>query len=311
MISIFLPGPVVGALTFTALFGNLVLWGGLILLVSPLKLIPHEPTRRAVSSVVLSFATQWQGLNKIIYRLFHPVSWQVDERLSRLDPRKSYLIIANHQSWADILVLFDLLHLRLPFLRFFLKRELLYVPFIGTACWALDMPFMKRHSREAVAANPALRGEDLETTRRACEVYREQPVGLVNFLEGTRFTEAKRLAKQSPYRHLLRPKSAGLSFTLNAMGEQFGGIIDVTIAYRPSHRSVAWSWFCGEQDQLAIHADLLPIPADLIHGDYEGDAEFRARFQAWVNGLWSRKDARLERLLNSGPVSSARPAHHF
>jgi 1-acyl-sn-glycerol-3-phosphate acyltransferase len=311
MISIFLPGPVVGALTFVALLANLALWGGLILLVSPLKLIPVHSFRRSVTDVALWLATQWESFNKIIYRLFHPVSWQVDDRVGRLDPRKSYLIISNHQSWADILVLFDLFHLRLPFLRFFLKQQLFYVPLVGTGCWALDMPFMKRHSREAVAQNPALRREDIETTRRACEVYREQPVGLVNFLEGTRFTEAKRVARQSPYRHLLRPKAAGLSFTLNAMGEQFGGVIDVTLAYRSSPRKLFWSWCCGEQDQMRVHMDLQPIPAELLHGDYEGDPEFRARFQNWINGIWTRKDARLERLLNSGPVSAAKPAHHY
>ena len=311
MISIFLPGPVVGALTFTAFFANLILWGGSILLLSPLKLIPYPPFQRAVSQFVVGLATQWESFNKIIYRLLHAVSWQVDDRLKHLDPRKSYLVIANHQSWADILVLFDLFHLRLPFLRYFLKRELLYVPFIGTACWAMDMPFMKRRRREEVTRNPALRLEDIETTRRACESYREQPVGLVNFLEGTRFSEAKRLANNSPYRHLLRPKAAGLSFTFNTMGEQFGGIIDVTIAYRPTQRPLAWSWLCGDQDQMDLHVDLLPIPADMLHGDYEGDPEFRVRFQSWVNGIWTRKDARLERMLNSQPLSTARPAHHF
>jgi 1-acyl-sn-glycerol-3-phosphate acyltransferase len=312
MISIFLPAPVVGALTFLALLANVILWGGLILLVSPLKLIPLAPVRRAVSLVAVWFATQWVSFNKILYRLLHPVSWQIDDRVGRLDPRKSYLIIANHQSWADILILFDLFHLRLPFLRFFLKHELFYVPLIGTGCWALDMPFMKRHSREAVAKNPALHLEDIETTRRACAAYREQPVGLVNFLEGTRFSEAKRIARKSPHRHLLRAKAAGLSFTLNAMGEQFGGIIDVTLAYRPSaQRTPFWSWCCGEQDQLMLHMDLQPIPADMLKGDYENDPEYRSRFQNWVNGLWTRKDARLERMLNSQPLSAARPAHHY
>lgn len=311
MISIFLPAPVVGALTFLALFSNLLIWGGLIMLLSPLKLLPLPPLQRALTRFLLSLATQWQSVNKLVYRLLHPAAWHIDDRIGTLDPNKSYLIIANHQSWADILVLFDLFYLRLPFLRYFLKRELLYVPLIGTGCWALDMPFMKRHSREAVARNPALRQEDIGATRQACQIYREQPVGLVNFLEGTRFSEAKRQSHQSPYRHLLRPKSAGLSFTLNTMGDQFGGIIDVTIAYRPTPRALAWSWFCGDQDNLHVHADLLPIPPEMLNGDYEADPEFRARFQAWVNGLWSRKDARLERMLNSRPLSTARPAHYF
>jgi 1-acyl-sn-glycerol-3-phosphate acyltransferase len=223
---------------------------------------------------------------------------------AQLDPRKSYLLVCNHQSWADILVLFDLMHGRTHFLRFFLKRELIWIPLVGIICLALDMPFMKRHSREAVAANPRLRDEDLATTRRFCEKYRRQPITVVNFVEGTRCTPAKRAATGSPFRHLLRPKSAGLSFTLNAMGEQFGGILDITLAYQPSARPLLWSWMCGEQSQLAARVELLPIPQDLIHGDYESDPVFRARFQEWVNGLWAEKDSQLDRLRRSGAVST-------
>lgn len=310
MISIFVPAPLVGVATFIAFFTSLAFWGSILAVFTLLKLIPLKGTRAVCTEIIFWLALNWETTNKVLFRLLHPVSWQVDDR-TRLDPSKSYLIVCNHQSWADIVILFDYFHLRTPFLRFFLKRELLYVPFIGLACWAMDFPFMKRHSREAIARNPALRYEDLETTRRACEIYRQQPVALVNFLEGTRFSEAKRVSGKSPYRHLLRPKSAGLAFTLNAMGDQFGGIIDVTLAYRPTSKSLAWSWLCGEQDNLEIHMDLLPIPAEMLAGDYEGDAEYRSRFQAWVNGIWTRKDARLERMTSSQPYSPARPAHPF
>jgi 1-acyl-sn-glycerol-3-phosphate acyltransferase len=175
----------------------------------------------------------------------------------------------------------------------------------------MDFPFMKRHSREAIAANPALRNEDLETTRRACEIYKTEPVTVVNFLEGTRFNEAKRIAKKSPYRHLLRPKSAGMAFALNALGDQFAGIIDVTLAYRPTTKYLWWSWLCGEQDTLCLHVDVRPIPTDLIHGNYDSDPEYRARFQSWVNDLWEQKDRRLGRLLDQPITPPARPAPHF
>lgn len=308
MLSIIFPGVLVGAITFVLMLAALI---GAFLLIAPfilLKLLPYEPWRRAMSRIVVSIAMQWVAVDQLIYRLLHPAQWQIDWR-ARPKPRTSYLLICNHQSWVDILLLFDLFHLRTPFLRFFLKHELKYMPVIGQACWAMDFPFMKRHSREAVAANPALRSEDLETTRRACELYKRLPVTIVNFLEGTRFSEAKRLDKQSPYRHLLRPKAAGLSFALNAMGEQFAGVLDVTIAYQPTRRPILWSWLCGEQDQLAVHVDVLPVPQELLHGDYEGDPEFRARFQSWVNAIWARKDARLERMLGTRPEMQQRPAY--
>ncbi|MGQ0701376.1 MAG: acyltransferase [Panacagrimonas sp.] len=297
MISMLLPGWVVGVTTFLVMLVVLLFWGGLIFVpVMLLKfLLPIPLLQEPLSKLLVAIASQWVASNQLVFRVMHGPAWQLDYR-AQLDPRKSYLLVANHQSWADILILFDLFFGRTPFLRFFLKQELIWVPLIGIICWALDMPFMKRHSRAALIANPALRNEDLATTRRFCEKYRRHPITVVNFLEGTRFTEAKRIASGSPYRHLLRPKSAGMSFTLNAMGEQFGGIIDVTLAYQPSSKSLLWSWLCGEQSGMAIHVDSLPIPQDLLRGDFDSDAEFRAHFRGWVNGIWSRKDARLERM---------------
>jgi 1-acyl-sn-glycerol-3-phosphate acyltransferase len=136
--------------------------------------------------------------------------------------------------------------------------------------------------------------KDLEATRRACEIYKTDPVTVVNFLEGTRFTPAKRDSKGSPFPRLLRPKSAGLSYTLNAMGEQFAGLIDVTIRYQPTPHSLVWSWLCGEQSHVAIHYQLRELPAHLLHGDYRNDEAFRQDFQAWVNALWAEKSARLD-----------------
>ncbi|HUP91856.1 MAG TPA: acyltransferase [Solimonas sp.] len=308
MLSILLPGFLVGAITFVLMLANLI---GAFLLLAPfsvLKLIPYPPWQRGCSRIVVFIASQWAAIDRVIYRLLHPMQWELDFRVQP-QAHTSYLLLCNHQSWVDILLLCDVFHRHTPFPRFFLKHQLKYMPIIGQACWAMDFPFMKRHSREAVAANPALRSEDLDATRRACEIFRRQPVTVVNFVEGTRFSQAKRVALESPYRHLLRPKAAGLSFALNAMGEQFAGIIDVTVAYQPTDKPVLWAWLCGEQDNLAVHIDVLPVPQELVHGDYEQDPEFRARFQAWVNGIWARKDARLERMLGTRPAMQQRPAH--
>lgn len=308
MFSVIFPPVIVGILTFLALLTSTIFSSLMILPGALVKLIPHPPLQRACSHYCIWVAINWVSNNRLILHFLHALQWQIDIRGS-FDPKQNYLLIANHQSWADILLVFDLVHDRAPFPRFFLKQQLKYVPGIGMACWAMDFPFMKRHSREAVAANPELAREDLETTRRACELYRREPVTVVNFLEGTRFTEAKRQAGGAPYRHLLRPKAGGLSFTLNAMGEQFAGILDVTIAYQPTNKPLWWSFCCGEQDTLQIHVDRLPLPQDLLVGDYEADPEFRGRVQHWVNTIWTRKDARLERMLTTRPAMQApRPA---
>lgn len=311
MFSILLPAPLVGVITFLAYLATTITVCIFLLPAILLKLIPYKPLQRGCSRYCVGLAGQWAGTNQLLLRLLHPMQWQIDLR-GTLDPKRSYLLICNHQSWADILILFDACHGRVPLPRFFLKQQLIYLPVIGAACWAMDFPFMKRHSKAAIAAHPELRNDDLESTRRACQIYRSEPVTVVNFIEGTRFSEAKRLQKQSPYRHLLRPKSAGLSFALNAMGEQFAGIIDVTIAYRPTQRKwLWWSWFCGDQDNLVLQMDVRPVPLELATGNYELDAEYRARFQAWVNDLWAKKDARLDRLRSQTVSPPARPAHHF
>jgi 1-acyl-sn-glycerol-3-phosphate acyltransferase len=297
MLSVLLPPSLVGLLAGAVLALSTLTAFLLFVPFIVLKLlVPIAGFRRACTEVLFWIARQWSAFDHVVYRLLYPVAWEIDVR-GTLDPNASYLLIGNHQSWIDILLTFDQFHARTPPLCFFLKRELMWVPVIGAACWAMDFPFMSRRSQRA----------DLEATRKFCERFRDQPVTVVNFAEGTRFSEAKRLARGSPYRHLLRPKAAGLAFTLDAMGDQFAGIIDVTIAYRPSKHPILWSFLIGEQTDLAIHIDVLPVPAELMAGNYSEDRAFRDRFHAWLNALWQRKDARLERMINRRPAVAAKP----
>lgn len=288
------PAPAIGVLTFALKFFVLMFWFTLILPGVVLHLIPSRAVRDRTSRYCVWIAHRWVGSNAMLYRGVHPMHWdiQID---GALDPTRNYLVIANHQSWADILILFVALHGRMPFLRFFLKDQLKYVPIIGQVCWAMEFPFMKRYSKEALAKNPGLRNQDLETTRQKCEVYKRQPVALVNFLEGTRYTTTKHATQASPYTHLLKPKSAGLAFTLNAMGEQFAGIADLTLVYAPlrAGRSKLWSWLCGEQGDAQLHIQVRPVPPELMRGDYERNTAFRADFHRWVAALWADKDARI------------------
>lgn len=246
----------------------------------------------------------WRRGNALAFRL--ALGAQRDIRFVGERPtlERSWLLVSNHRSWVDIPLLVDAVCPSAPFMRFFLKRQLFWVPVIGQACWAFDMPFMKRHTHAEIAANPALADDDMNATRQACDKFRTQPVTVVNFVEGTRFTEAKRQARNSPYRHLLRPKSGGLAFAVGAMGDQFAGVIDVTIAYRRTRRSALWGFLCGDQRGMRITVEVAPLPADLLHGNYHDDPAYRTRFQAWLNDLWQAKEARIEAFL-------AEDAHSF
>lgn len=303
-----LPAGLIAVLCFTLLSAALVLSFLLLLLGGlPKMLIPSARARAWLARNWLDKLVAngcWWGLNRLIYLLLHGPRRDIVID-GQLDPDKTWLLVCNHQSWADIPLLVDIFGRRLPFPRFFLKKELIWVPVIGAACVILDMPFMKRHSRAAIAANPALKQQDLLATRKACDKYRLIPVTVVNFLEGTRFTEAKRDAKGSPYRNLLRPKAAGLSFALNAMGDQFAGILDVTLCYAPSRHGNLGSFLRGEQRDIKVRVRMLPVPQELVGGDYQDDAAFRERFQDWVNALWQRKDEQLQQLKQEVPLQRA------
>ena len=258
---------------------------------------PVASWRVKLTQMMIACASAWVGANKRLYRILFPVNWQITgdiDALNVLETDRSFLLISNHQSWIDILVLFDQFHRKTPFARFFLKFELIWVPIIGFVCWAMEFPFMKRHTPEKLAKNPNLRNEDLETTRLACERFKLTPVTIVNFLEGTRFTEQKRISKGAPFKNLLRPKSAGIAFALHAMGDQFAAVLDVSIVYGDSAthnpKNRMWAFLSGRQKDIVLHLRRLDPPEDATRCDYQDDPEFRARFQSWLNGVWEEKD---------------------
>jgi 1-acyl-sn-glycerol-3-phosphate acyltransferase len=201
----------------------------------------------------------------------------------------------NHQSWADIFVLQHLLNRRIPMLKFFLKQQLIYVPVIGLAWWALDFPFMQRHGKAELRLRPERRLEDAEATRRACAKFALVPTSVMNFAEGTRFTPGKHRAQGSPYRHLLKPKAGALALALNAMGGKFSSLIDATIVY-PAGIPSFWQFLCGRVPRVAVRVRELPIPRDFCSADYGQDPAFRMQFQKWLGTLWQEKDGLMDAL---------------
>jgi len=117
----------------------------------------------------------------------------------------------------------------------------------------------------------------------------------MNFAEGTRFTPAKHRAQASPYRHLLKPKAGALALALNAMGEKFNSLIDVTIVY-PAGIPTFWQFLCGRVPRVAVHVRELPIPPEFCGADYARDPAFRVHFQKWLGSLWQEKDGQIEAL---------------
>ncbi|MGE3348473.1 MAG: acyltransferase [Ramlibacter sp.] len=292
----FLPPLARGVIAFILLVVNTLFWCALLFAVSLVKLVlPFGAVRKRIDPVLNAIATAWIACNGGWMRLTQRTTWDV-QGVADLPYAGWYLVNCNHQSWVDIFVLQRVMNRRIPMLKFFLKQELIYVPVIGLAWWALDFPFMKRHGKAELRKNPDLRRQDRETTRRACQKFSLVPTSVMNFAEGTRFTAAKHQAQGSPYQHLLKPKAGALALALDAMGGQFQSLIDVTIVY-PGGAPTFWEFLCGRAPQVVLRARQLPIPAELLGGDYEGDSEFRGLFHRWLADLWAQKDAQISALL--------------
>lgn len=291
----FLPGFLILALTSTLAALSTAVLVPLLLLVALLKLLlPVRLLRAWCSRGILAIAELWIDVNSALIVLFSRADWRIQGG-QHLQHDGWYLVLSNHQSWVDILVLQRVCNHRIPFLKFFLKSQLIWVPFLGLAWWALDFPFMKRYSKDFLARHPHLRGKDVEATRRACAKFAELPVSVMNFVEGTRYTPAKHARQDSPYRHLLRPKAGGVAFVLETMGESLQAVIDITIVY-PAGRPTLIDLLSGRVHEVRIDIQRRPIPKELLGSSYENDSVHRERFQQWMNGIWAEKDQRIERM---------------
>jgi 1-acyl-sn-glycerol-3-phosphate acyltransferase len=274
---------------------NTLVHGTTIVVLAALKALPGEAWRARVSAWLVAIGESWIAFNARLFEWFTPTRWHI-EGMENLSVDRWYLVLANHQGWADIPVLQTVFNRRVPFLKFFLKDQLKWVPLLGAAWWALDFPFMRRHTRAQVERRPELRNQDRDRTRKACARFARIPTSVMNFVEGTRFTPAKHAAQGSPFAHLLRPRAGGVAFVLDAMGGLLRSVIDVTIAY-PGGRPTMLQLFAGRVPEIHVLVRERPVPHELLHGDYEGDEAFRARFQAWINGLWEAKEQDMARLL--------------
>ena len=289
-----LPPALRGTLTGLVLGANTLVVAASLVPPALLKLlVPAAAVHRACDHVLNALASAWVAVNNAWIAAVQPARWDV-QGVEGLHPRGWYLVSSNHQSWVDILVLQRIFHGHIPFLKFFLKQELIWVPVIGLAWWALDFPFMKRGRGQGA------RHSDLKTTREACEKFKRIPTTVINFVEGTRFTPAKHATQNSPYRHLLKPKIGGLGIALATMGEQFEALLDVTIVYQHGAPRF-WDLLSGRLDAVTVRVQQRPIPADVLGSDPIGDKAYRQRISAWVEQQWAEKDALIDELLRGAP----------
>lgn len=257
--------------------------------------IPYKPWQRRCDRWMQSIGKCWADVSDAIIWLFTNIKWEITG-LKGLNADKSYLLVANHQSWADIIVIQRVFNRKVPLSRYFIKKQLVRIPLIGWCCKLLHFPAMHRYSRELLAKRPELKGKDIEITRQSCARFKDIPVTLINFAEGTRFTPEKHQKFQSPYHYLLPPRAGGVAFALSALGEYLDAILNVTIIYN-KHSPSLWDFFTGKVTKVTVDVQRLAISPDLI-GDYQNDEAFKLQFQLYINQLWQQKDDLLKAHLN-------------
>ncbi|MFA7504097.1 MAG: acyltransferase [Burkholderiaceae bacterium] len=301
----FLPPTARGVVATVLLVLNILVWTLILFVLALVRLaLPFRRVRQGLDPWLNRVASAWISGNSAWMRLTQRTEWDV-EGVEGLDPRDWYMVSANHQTWVDIFVLQHVLNRRIPLLKFFLKRELIWVPVMGLAWWALDFPFMRRHSDAYLREHPEKRFEDLETTRRACEKFALVPTSVMNFPEGTRFTADKHAAQRSSFTHLLRPKAGALSLSLAVLGERFRSFLDVTIVY-PDGAPNFWQFLCGRVPRIIVRIRRLEIPPELLGGDPVTDSRVRKAVHRWQLERWTEKDALISSLLAA--ADGGRPA---
>jgi len=287
---------IIGVISFLVLTINTLFWSSILLFVALFKLLlPFKAIRALLDPILNGLASNWISCNSVWMQLTQKTQWDV-AGLDHLQKKGWYLVSTNHQSWVDIFVLQHLFNRKIPLLKFLIKRQLIYVPVIGLAWWALDFPFMRRYSRQYLEKHPDKRKKDLVATRKACEKFARVPTSVMNFPEGTRFSRTKHQRQKSPYRFLLKPRAGGFALSMATMGHKFQSLIDITIVY-PDGVPHFWDFLCGVVKRITVRIQHLKIPSEFIGADYENNAEVREVFQGWLSHLWLEKDGRIGRLL--------------
>jgi 1-acyl-sn-glycerol-3-phosphate acyltransferase len=232
-------------------------------------------------------------VNNLNLALINRVRWEF-QGLTGLKKDSWYVLVANHQSWMDIMVLQKAMLGRVPFLKFFIKKGLIWMPFLGQAWWVMDFPFLERYSKDQLRVNPTLAKKDLRAISQACEKFKWLPTTVMVFAEGTRVTEAKRISQQSPYANLLKPKVGGIARTFKAMSGHLDAVLNVTVAY-PQGVKGFWEFICLKHQTVRVHVEGIPVSSlpFLQGGRWHGS---NAQVQEWLNNLWYEKDRLLEEM---------------
>ena len=241
----------------------------------------------------------WTGGNRWLLKTLNLIEPDIDwKHIDDVSLDKWYLVISNHQSWTDIILLQSYLYGKIPPLKFFTKQQLIWVPGIGLAMYVLGFPYVKRVSKAQIKANPNLRNADRDNIAEACKGFKNHPTSILNFLEGTRRTSAKQLNQSSDYKNLLRPKIGGIEYVIKDMGDYLHKLIDVTIVY-PDGTPTFWQFVKGECRSVKFVVSHHEIPKEVL---VDNDIERRSSLSGWIKTIWMQKDQQISEMTQTTNV---------
>lgn len=240
----------------------------------------------------------WVSANRWMYSTLRLIDVQVSWPAAELSRRRWYMVVSNHQTWVDIVLLQSTFRAVIPPLKFFTKQQLIWLPFLGQAMYLLGFPYVRRVSRQARESNPDLKQLDRQNTLAACDRFRTHPTAVLNFLEGTRFTTDKHAAQDARYQNLLNPRIGGLSYVLSGLKEELNELIDVSIVY-PNGPPGFWEFLQGKCESVTIKLELHQLSPAMQSNDL---AEQRKSLGPFIESLWQAKDDLID--LTKPPAAS-------
>ena len=284
----------VGVITCILILVELIIGFGTLFLVNiPRAFFPTKSFKKYISKISNKIGDLTVYGLKIILLLMHGDTIKVFDE-NKFDRNTWYMAMSNHQSWADIFVLLVAAHKRIPLLKFFMKKELRWIPFIYLANKTLNMPFVNRHSKKEIESNPSLRLKDYQNTLEACKRFMRSPSTIFSYAEGTRNDPMKHKSQNSPYNNLLIPRVGGMATALSAMPE-IETLVDYSVVYKSDKRD-AWSFLKGEMRDVKILVKEHKIPKHLKNKDYSEDKVYRDDFKKWIEEIWVEKDKNMDNL---------------
>lgn len=286
----FLPAPILFIINLIELTIVTLIAAIPMLLIALFKWIPSKSVSNIINAINQNSFRIWIANNAFLMKLTNKIEWDIQGEISKVEG--SCIIISNHLSWTDIVMLGHIYKGKIPITKFFLKHSLIYIPVIGLVCYAIGMPFLRRYTREQLLRNPKLKTKDLNTTRKACLSLLEQPSSLINFVEGTRYTPEKAQAQKSPYANLMPPKAASLAVALGLIGKDIDCLYNTTILYPHTKGNIFLALLCGRLKKVIARVEKIELTDEWV-GDYIGDKQFKHRFTLNLRQLWQRKDEQL------------------